>query len=123
MMKPSQPQEDAAAAAPLVAVAAPLVADPWLWRAVYADDSLLDEEGDPDAPDGRRGWAQVALVATARQTTLRAVLLLPTRPDLATHVIGAQSTDTHGTLDDADALTRSPTRSPTVRVFRRRRIT
>lgn len=79
------------------------MSDPWLWRAVYADGSTLDEYDD-DAPDGR-GWAQAQAYGTARRTRIAQVLLVPQRDGLSTHVV---------TLTGDDA---------TARVFRRRMLT
>lgn len=71
--------------------------DPWVWRAEYADGTVLDEY-DADVPGGR-GWADVV----AHDANLSRVVLVPQRAGLATHV----------------AL---GTRGGRVRVFRRRTI-
>lgn len=77
--------------------------DPWVWRAVYADGSTLDEYDD-DAPDGR-GWAQAEAYGVARGTRIAQVLLIPQRDGLSTHVV---------------TLTGATTQ---VRIFRRRMLT
>ena len=77
-------------------------ADTWLWRAVYADGSHLDEYDD-DAPDGR-GWQSAQAYGVARATRLAQVLLIPQRDGLSTHVV-------------------SVTTDAPIRFFRRRRLT
>lgn len=59
--------------------------DPWVWRALCADGSALDEY-DENAPSGR-GWADVDAFVAQRASALVGILLLPTRPTLATHVV------------------------------------
>lgn len=59
--------------------------DPWFWRAVFADGSMLDEY-DADAPEGH-GWAAVIVQAAERATHLTHVLLIPQRPHLASQVV------------------------------------
>ena len=76
--------------------------DPWLWRAIYADGSHLDEYDD-DAPDGR-GWQSAEAYGVTRATRLAQVLLIPQRDGLSTHVV-TRTTD-----------------AP-IRFFRRRRLT
>ena len=78
-------------------------ADTWLWRAVYADGSYLDEYDD-DAPDGR-GWQSALAYGVARATRLAQVLLIPQRDGLRTHVVSVTTDAT------------------SVRFFRRRRLT
>ena len=77
-------------------------ADPWHWRAVYADGSHLDEYDD-DAPDGR-GWQSAQAYGDARETRITQILLIPQRDGLSTHVV---------TL----------TTDAPMRLFRRRRLT
>ena len=77
--------------------------DPWVWRAVYADDSTLDEYDD-DAPDGR-GWQSAEAYGQARQTRIGQVVLIPQRDGLSTHVVTLKGEQT------------------VVRIFRRRLVT
>lgn len=93
-------------------------ADPWVWRALFADGSVLDEYADEhadeyadDAPDGQngRGWAAVAAQAEAHATRLTSIVLLPTRRGLQTHVV---SLSANCSADGSGA-----------RIFRRRSLT
>ena len=61
--------------------------DPWLWRAVLSDGTVIDEVDD-DAPDGR-GFGVVKRLAAERNAPIRQLILIPTRGDLRTHVITA----------------------------------
>ena len=62
-----------------------MTADPWTWRAEFANGELLDEV-DADAPEGR-GWAVAERCAQQRGTRIVKAFLIPERAGLRTHVV------------------------------------
>jgi hypothetical protein len=61
--------------------------DPWLWRAVLSDGTVIDEV-DGDAPDGR-GFGVVKRLAAERNAPITQLILIPTQPFLRPHVMTA----------------------------------